>query len=84
MKYRKKQVVIEAFQIGFDVVPQWFMDRVGKDVETKNAEHSFVCFIKTIEGEMFAGYGDWIIKGVKDELYPCKADIFEMTYEAVL
>lgn len=39
--------------------------------------------IKTLEGTMKAEYGDWIIKGVKGEFYPCKPDIFEMTYEAV-
>lgn len=39
--------------------------------------------LKTLEGEMMANEGDYIIKGVKGEFYPCKPDIFEMTYEAV-
>ncbi len=39
--------------------------------------------IKTLEGTMKAEYGDWIIRGVTGEFYPCKPDIFEMTYEAV-
>ena len=39
--------------------------------------------IKTLEGTMKANKGDWIIKGVKGELYPCKPDVFEMTYEKV-
>ncbi len=39
--------------------------------------------IQTLEGKMNAGYGDWIIKGVKGEFYPCKPDIFDATYEAV-
>lgn len=39
--------------------------------------------IETLEGTMKANKGDWIIKGVKGELYPCKPDVFEMTYEKV-
>ena len=39
--------------------------------------------IETLEGVMKANKGDWIIKGVKGELYPCKPDVFEMTYEKV-
>jgi len=39
--------------------------------------------IETLEGKMKANKGDWIIKGVKGELYPCKPDVFEMTYEKV-
>ena len=40
--------------------------------------------IETLEGTMKANKGDWIIKGVKGELYPCKPDVFEMTYEKVI
>ena len=39
--------------------------------------------IPTDEGDMNASYGDWIIKGIAGEFYPCKPDIFEQTYEAV-
>lgn len=41
-------------------------------------------FIETLEGTMKADKGDWIIKGVKGELYPCKPDVFEMTYKKVV
>ena len=41
-------------------------------------------FIETLEGTMKANKGDWIIKGVKGELYPCKPDVFEMTYKKVI
>lgn len=41
-------------------------------------------FIETLEGTMKANKGDWIIKGVKGELYPCKNDVFEMTYKKVI
>jgi hypothetical protein len=40
-------------------------------------------YIRTLEGNMYVMPGDWIIKGVKGEFYPCKPDIFELTYEAV-
>jgi hypothetical protein len=72
MKFRKKPVVIEA--------TQWF--KMGDHPEVKlvhEGEHA----IKTLEGYMQVTAGDFIITGVKGEHYPCKPDIFEMTYEAV-
>ncbi len=60
---------------------------IGPDgqVLTKNgASDKLGLQIPTLEGLMLASEGDWIIKGIKDELYPCKPDIFEMTYEPVL
>lgn len=80
MKYRKKPVVIEAFKWLTDEVPDWFREVSGKfnmDIGSGSI------FIPTLEGTHEAKKGDWIIKGVKDELYPCKPDIFEMTYEKV-
>lgn len=81
--YRKKPVVIEAFQ--FDgrsntdpSVPTWFVDAVLAGNVTASPDH---IAIKTLEGEMRADPGDWIICGVKGELYPCKPDIFAETYE---
>lgn len=81
MKYRKKPVVIEAFQIGIDQVPEWFKKR--KDIIEDKLEHCTIYTIKTLEGEMSCSTGEWVIKGVKGELYTCKPDIFEMTYEKV-
>ena len=72
MKFRKKPVVIEA--------TQWF--KLG-DHPAVFYNHNSVPTIKTLEGEMFVRSGDWIITGVKGEHYPCKPDIFEMTYEPV-
>lgn len=84
--YRKKPVVIEAEQftdemkdrvyswareIQLNVHPSW--DKSGNPV----------LLIPTLEGEMAANLGDYIIKGVNGELYPCKPDIFEKTYELV-
>lgn len=80
-RYRKKPVVIDAFRWHHDNWPSWFERalRVGERPVTigDNGE----CFIGTLEGEMQANPGDWIIRGVKGELYPCKPDIFEATYE---
>ena len=87
MEYRKKPVVIEAFKYGIDYVPDWFMDKVtsneiityvGTDIRDSS---EYYCEIKTLEGIMRGNCGDYIIKGVQGEIYPCKPDIFEMTYE---
>lgn len=91
-KYRKKPVVIEAFRMGIDPRPDWFQDKVSSnDIITyadKKDEGPFnfrktYCDIKTLEGTMQGDYGDYIIKGVQGEIYPCKPDIFEATYEKV-
>lgn len=85
-QYRKKPVVIEALQHHADMgthtteIPRWLVDacRTGvvyeKDGET---------YIKTLEGDHHVSENDWIIRGVKGELYPCKPDIFEATYDPV-
>ena len=80
MKYRKKPVVIEAFQWFVYEVPDWWTEASGKFniiVDTGSV------FIPTLEGTHEAKPNDFIIKGVKGELYPCKPDIFELTYEKV-
>ena len=79
MKFRKKPIVIEAFRPGIDEMPDWMSEQPGFELWT--------CFdkavIKTLEGDMKVTKGDWIIKGIKGEIYPCKPDIFEATYEVV-
>lgn len=90
MKYIKKPVIVEAFQLNKNglVVENWFWDAVArKDIIIHNFDRPFTfspawCEIQTLEGTMRANPGDYIIKGVKGEIYPCKADIFEETYEA--
>lgn len=88
MKYRKKPVVIEAFRLGIDSIPDWFMDKVASnDIILHGKSSGFEhcddtnADIKTPEGVMHANFGDFIIKGIKGEIYPCKADIFYTTYE---
>ena len=79
-KYRKKPVVIEAFQWTIDQVPDWWILKSGNFIVDVN---SGSVFIPTLEGTHEAKVNDFIIQGVKGELYPCKPDIFEMTYEPV-
>jgi len=89
-KFRKKPVVIDAVQwngsnlreiIDFTGLhpsaQKWSWDEYGQVVKTDGLK------IFTLEGKMNADIGDYIIKGVKGEFYPCKPDVFNATYEAV-
>lgn len=82
MKFRKKPVVIEAWrnQSG-SPIPKWFNEAWTK--EKIRFAGGGAINIHTLEGVMRAELGDWIIQGVQGELYPCKPDIFEATYEPV-
>ncbi len=81
-KYRKKPVVIDAVQWNgqddFGAVVALGGDPARRVFTTGNFLN-----IETLEGMMLANPGDWIIRGVKGELYPCKDDIFRATYEPV-
>lgn len=83
MKFRKKPVVIEAWRVGSldEPQPHWMKDAHERGVLFGNGD-SYV-EIQTLEGRMRGDRGDWIIRGVKGELYPCKPDIFNATYEPV-
>lgn len=90
MKYRKKPVEVEAFRFYVDPMPDWFMDKVSScEVTLRRCDYEryaiseAYCEIETLEGRMLGNGGDYIIKGVQGELYPCKPDIFEQTYEPV-
>jgi len=92
MKFRKKPVVIEAVQLKLemprDEMPDWLTyaaDNGTIELYTLELEggDEAEATIYTLEGEMVAAQGDWIIQGIKGELYPCKPDIFEATYEPV-
>lgn len=83
-KYRKKPVIIEAVQWDPDdmevvgsVIGSMMVN--GLDASIGNDDKNLL--INTLEGTMSASRGDWIIKGVAGEFYPCKPDIFEATYE---
>ena len=79
--YRKKPVVIEAMNLSFETmneVKEWCN---GKTWSQPPMRAVTGISIKTLEGTMNASFGDWVIKGVNGEFYPCKPDIFEKTYE---
>ena len=86
MKYRKKPVVIDAVQwTGDNMADMKRFMVVGKDFykASKSVAPRGTLFIRTLEGGHHADIGDWIIRGVKGEFYPCKPDVFALTYEAV-
>ena len=91
MKYKKKPVIIEAVQWN-GINLEEIKDFVGNDLKYDYYKAAYEVgvappvvdvTIHTLEGDMKAEVGDYIIKGVKGEFYPCKPDIFEQTYEFV-
>ena len=84
MKYRKKPVEIDAIQWVSDNIEQVY-EMLGDNliINTDKAKDEVKHFINTLEGKMEMSWGDYIIKGVKGEFYPCKPDIFELTYEKI-
>lgn len=89
-KYRKKPVIVEAFQYDGDImietngktdIPQWIIQAFKSKILCYGTQGHL--FIKTLEGTMIVSENDYIIQGVNGELYPCKPDIFEKTYEIV-
>ncbi|WP_129600454.1 hypothetical protein [Anaerophilus nitritogenes] len=88
-KYRKKPVIIEAFQWTGDIEqkedPIWIVEAIKKGVVSflGQGTPNVKMIIKTLEGDHEASRGDYIIKGIKGECYPCKPDIFKATYEKV-
>lgn len=86
-QYRKKPVVIDAVQFTPDKPlalldsPSWLINAIN-DGSIKIVYNPDRLLIDTLEGRgLTASAGDWIIKGVEGELYPCKPDIFEKTYD---
>lgn len=88
-KFRKKPVVIEAVRvpIGDYNAPSTFLLEVAKIADwcggRLTLKESGIIMIPTLEGDMIASQGDWVIRGVKGEFYPCKPDVFAATYEPV-
>lgn len=80
-QYRKKPIVIDAVQYNGSNRNEIF-DFCGKSCHNGNTDSSLI-IIHTLEGNMVLSINDYLIKGVKGEFYPCKPDIFEMTYERV-
>ena len=82
-KYRKKPVVIEAVRL----IPETVLEMkalVGEYIPVRvGFDKKLFMLINTLEGEMKVEHGDYVIKGVFGELYPCKPEIFQETYEAL-
>ena len=97
MKFKKKPVEVEAFQLTEEsrkdnsTWPEWLNEAWQKNHAEPGAvfpanypfsDGEDELKIHTLEGEMVASFGDWIIRGVVGELYPCKPEVFAATYEA--
>ena len=87
-KYRKRPVIIDAFQWTGDQNqtedPTWIIEALNaKKVKIVGSGKLCIMSIETLEGVMTGRVGDFIIKGVQGEIYPCKPDIFNQTYEKV-
>ncbi len=80
MRYRKKPVVIEAFQF-CNPAREFQEGNVYYGFDVHSDDKGYFLTIPTLEGDMRANEGDWIITGVKGEKYPCKPEIFAATYE---
>lgn len=89
-KYRKLPVIIEAEKVNdllygfahdFSKLPKWVIEAYNNMKITAITDNYFN--VQTLEGVMLAGRGDYLVKGIDGELYPCKIDIFEKTYERV-
>ena len=79
-QYSKKPVAIEAIQLtdkNHSEIIQWLSSYNVESYTLNSSEF----YVKTLEGDMKANIGDYIIKGVKNEFYPCREDIFKMTYD---
>ena len=88
MKFRKKPVVIEAIQFLNDSSSYALMNWINEGQRAAGREFAhwlnYQIIVPTLEGQHIASPGDWIIRGVAGEHYPCKPDIFAATYEAVV
>lgn len=82
-QYRKRPVLIEAFRLGVDAMPDWFCTARTQNLIVTHGTYDALssCTISTLEGTMTGLRGDYIIQGVQGEIYPCKPDIFLACYE---
>lgn len=89
MKYKKKPITVKAFKIGYEKAPNWFVENENcipfwdAVIPGVNTIQPLNAKIHTPEGVMQADKGDYIIQGINGEVYPCKPDIFNKTYDKV-
>lgn len=82
-KFRKKPIVIEAVRYVQENLDELLRFLPANVLLSEVTNESYALKIRTLEGDMLVRKGDWIIKGVAGEFYPCKPDIFDKTYEPV-
>ena len=94
MKYRKKLIIVDAFQMTSDFFQaeinceevqheDWFQDAIKKNIVKEDASERKWGFVILHGQRCDLLWNDWIIKGINGEIYPCKEDIFEKTYEKI-
>lgn len=85
MKFRKKPIVIEAEQFWSDKFPLPFQTEgvCQYGVPFNSLSGTMSWYVRTLEGPLYISEGDWIIRDIQGEYYPCKPDVFERTYEPV-
>ena len=87
-RYQKRPIIIDAFQLTDEQrraggpFPDWALSALGMST-TEKIRNSERIYVNTPEGKMYVNAGDYIIRGVKGEVYPCKPDIFEASYDLV-
>lgn len=87
--YIKKPIKVEAIHWGTDDMnhlPDWFRDAIIDDVleyDLNSPDDKTELYVNTLEGRMHVSYGDYLIRGIKGELYACNSEIFNETYEKV-
>ena len=88
MVFKRKPIYVECFRLGYDKIPTWFQEQVRmnnvSNIDAFLENVNEIVKIKTLEGVMNAIQGDFIIKGVKGEIYPCKAEVFKETCDYIL
>ena len=88
-RYQKRPIIIDAFQLtkesfqNLGPFPDWARPQMQSIFGKASEGLKNVIYVDTLEGRMFANEGDYIIRGVKGEVYPCKPDIFEASYDLV-
>jgi hypothetical protein len=83
-KFKKKPIIVRALQLtedNKDIIYHTVKDVIQSVNPSRNKDGKPCLIISTLEGDMIANIGDWIIEGVNGEIYPCKSDIFEKTYD---
>lgn len=90
MKARKKPVEVEIVRFlgfesydNFNCKPEWLLKAIYEDRTIKFFDKPEKLTIETLEGPIYASAGDYIIRGVEGEIYPCKPDIFDKTYDII-